>query len=249
MKKNYALIMLLIATASVFYTCRKDEVSNSENLININLKKSISEFSEPEKIAYLEARNRMDKNIEFKEDQYLLKTNNPIEIGVSKETFEYFKRIMNGMNSTLKAIEKTSTTIIVQKDKSLIFLKNTYSSNNGKKLNLSATTQERRVNLFMYVPDVSNVADGGVNKLVSYWWGQEIYVSYTALNDIAAGATIAGALSLAIPDVTVTKAVCIVLGVVGGTTWMIANHYPNGVIVTVVNPIITPPIPTDLRSQ
>ncbi|WP_029278165.1 hypothetical protein [Pedobacter borealis] len=184
----------------------------------------MADFTETDKALFLEARNRMDKNIELKNGQYFLKTNSSIEIGISNEVFEYFKGLMIGTNSTLRTALKSSSVVLVQKDKSLIFLK-------------KIDKPTHSANLLMITPDQQMPDPGGINGFNSYWWGFELKLSYAALGDIAAGTGFASVVAAAIPEpTTATKVASIVLAGCSATAWVAQNHYPNGVVITATWP-------------
>ncbi|MGJ1195273.1 hypothetical protein ACR777_01475 [Sphingobacterium spiritivorum] len=237
MKRKIKLIALLITITCTFNACQKDETQNPD-VIDLNLEKAYSDYSEAEKNLFLEARNRMDSNIEFRDEQYHIKTKDPLRIGISKKTFDYFLGIMNETNSSLKKIDRNTTAVLMQKDNSFILLKKT-------------SDKPRAVNLLLFGPDRNDLMDeeGGINKVNGYWWGYEVYLSNSMLNDLSNGAGYAAGLSTFIPNATLRTAVSTILMTAGSTAAYLANHYSNGVILTVVTPLVTPPIPTDIKSQ
>lgn len=95
----------------------------------------------------------------------------------------------------------------------------------------------------------SVTAAANLNKVVWYWWGFKVYLNSKNSNKIAAGSGILGVLAILIPDLTLSKAVAVCLGVNSGLYYY-ANAAGRGTYTRFnYAPPVTPLVFTGVFSQ
>lgn len=221
-------ICFVIAVALSFVGCQQDEnlsdsnnVPTSQNIIDYDISKLPYEMTERENTLAKKALQVMDNHIQFKNNKYVLNVSNGLSIGLSERVFNYYKTRMVETNKLLNG----ACIIPI----------------NNKKVEIRCAS---------YLPITSRVA-GGINKIVTDWYSFDLYLSNKTLVSLAAGAGLAGTLAGLAPDPTITKIVGTVAGFCSFSFSMLANYYPNGVIISCIYVSLPYPgcIPYNIKEQ
>lgn len=179
-----------------------DDEQTSKDYIEIDMQgRSVGELSLEEEKLYIEARSRFDKIVKYDNGQYYLTEINPNHLNISPELYRYFKSIMDYTNSITKEENVGSVTTI-------------------------STTLPVRIKTRNEFNGQTNV-----NGIVQYWYGFDVYLSNSALNQIAAGASLTSVISGYIPH-PVAKAISAACGLTGALSSLGAAFYPNGIIIS-----------------
>lgn len=225
--KGIAICFIAIVALS-FTGCQQDEnlsdstnTSTSQNIIDYDITKLSYEMTQDENKLASKALQIMDNYIQFKNNKYVLNAPNGLSIGLSEKVFNFYKTRMEETNELLKGAY-------------LIPI-------NDKKVEIRCPG---------YLPITSRVA-GGINKIVTDWYSFDLYLSNKTLISLAAGAGLAGTLSGLAPEPTITKIVSTVAGFCSFSFSILANYYPNGVIISCVYVPLPYPgcIPYNIKEQ
>lgn len=223
--KKVMAIFFIASTVLFIASCQQSEnietPSGTQEIIDYDVTKTPCDMTVEETQAAQEAFEMMDNHIVLEKDQYVLKATNGLSLGLSERVFNHYKARMEQTNEMLKGA------VLIPID--------------GKKV---------EIRCLGYSP-ISTRAAGGETKIVSDWYSFDLYLSNKTLVSLAAGAGLAGTLAGLAPDPTVTKIVATVAGFCSFTFSMLANYYPNGVIISCVYvPLPTVGcIPYDINGQ
>lgn len=198
----------MASTVLFIASCQQNEnidvPSEKQEVIDYDVTKTPCDMTVEETQAAQAAFKTMDNHIVFEKDHYILKATGGLSIGLSERVFNFYKNRMEQTNEMLKG----ATLIPI----------------NAKKF---------EIRCLGYSPTATRVA-GGETKIVTDWFSFELYLSNRTLVSLAAGAGLVGTLAGLAPEPTVSKIVGTVAGFCSFSFAMLANYYPNGVIISCV---------------
>lgn len=226
-KLNFSWLALFIVTLftsiSIFSSCQKDEaLEEIEVFLDID---PANIQNDPNAINIIRAAClRLDKYITFDDNQFHLDISSGRKVRMSDRLFSLLRSQIQKTNKMIR--ECTAGMVPVEiAPNTLKFV----DTNQKVQFVLTKSTSE------------TTIPAGGVNGVISYWWGSETYLSHKTMTDVLAALKAGNTVSTVLAS----------LGYVGGialaalSQWQIQEYeaaiqkYPNGIILTDIIGVIT----------
>lgn len=228
MKAKYLIVTILFSFVSCQNYENVEEVIDHFSVystyldVNADLEgKNHSDFTLEEEAIYLEARNRFDKIVTYRDGQFVIGEQKAVDLNISEKLYQHFYELVQTTNNDLKyysnkVLEGVDNLVIV-------------------KQRVKTRTED---------------SSGGIDAFIVHWYGFDVFLSVQTLAKIGAGASGVSIVCGLIPDPTLaTKVAGAACGLGSVLASLAITLYPNGIIISFTSPFLGLCIPYKITSQ
>ena len=157
-----------VFTVITFWACSKDSESyQPDEFLQFSGNVNFSQLNNAESVILQKAQKRIDKHIRLSNGQFSMDIQSGKEAGMSEEIFNFFSNCMKSSNENIRKAQSAGFAVIQTGSKSLQII------NPDKQIPFALTKTD------------TEIPEGGITGVQSFWWGSKTYFSNADLKEAA----------------------------------------------------------------